>query len=194
MCKTKFCKNLICDSFHFCIEHSKKEELYNSQISIDEYNQYLTDYWKYLPISKYGSYYDEFLYFDDYDDFKNKVLELKFNVLFNEIATELNKNISRKDSNNLLCTAYCSEGYCNCDLMPRIEHINYEYSINRNNISKNTDNEDVYYISPKARVDSDYEPYYMAWTIPKIFIDELKEIWDGTKEYIEKMIEFEYVY
>lgn len=188
LCKMKDCQCVLLIPFNFCLEHSKNE-LYNHDIPIDEFNKNLFDYWNYIQ-----NKYDENIY-ENYNEFKLKILKMKFINMFNNVAKKINNDIKLKDSelNNLGCTSYCSYGYCKCDLMPRIKLLEHNHDLNFIQ-KRNTDGwigETVYLLSLKAILHDDNN--YAAWTIPTIFIDEFEEIWDGSKENIKNLIKFEQI-
>ena len=109
------------------------------------------------------------------------------------IVGKLNKAITIDDSekHNLSCPDYCSRGYCRCDRMPRMNVVKFLPTTNAGTYFKET----VYLLSRKALVASDeYSTIddYMAWTIPKILVDEFDKH-DTSEEALEKSIEFEYI-
>jgi hypothetical protein len=190
-CKVYGCKERMIESFDFCDKHSKKH-LYNHQIPLHEYNKSLFDFWKYVP-KEYNTHDIE-----NYNVLKKRIIKYKFQNDFEEVVHQLHKNMNKIYSNDLLCTNYCSRGYCDCDLMPRIFSIKDSNFHDKLFICKNSDNELVYCISNKVPIDDDdydynSKPNYKAWTIPKIFLDDLDFVWDKTRDHIVKMIMFEYV-
>ena len=191
-CKKEDCHSIVCPPFLYCEHHSMKciddfETIEMMNHELDVFYELHKDDSKY-----YQYYYPESFY--SFEELKSHNEEYAFKKKFENVAKKLNKSINKKKDPSkygLACTSYCSEGYCTCsDLMPLI----YTVVDKEEGVSDN--DEKVYIISEKARVYKEWGLYnndvtYRAWTIPKIFIDELDTIWDKTEAHIESMIAFD---
>ena len=180
-CKVKNCHDIIIKDYNFCKEHTRIGDI-EYYPSIEAFNNELNIYY-HLHEKDYHYYY-----FHSFEELVHHNKQKTFDNALWKIAQKKNASITMKDASfyNLACTSYCSDGYCTCrDLMPHI------YIPERYKESISEDDEKIYLLSEIALTYNDY--MYKAWTIPKIFIDEFKEIWDGTDEQIENMIQFEYI-
>lgn len=81
-----------------------------------------------------------------------------------EAIADLNSQVNnRRDSEeyNLTCPRYCSEGYCHCDMMPRI-NVSHVSAYGLPDQATNLQGERVFLLSQRAPA----EKGYYAWTIP----------------------------
>lgn len=193
-CKKDDCRNVIYPPYLYCQYHSMNDFIQDFK-TIEDMNHELDVFYE---LHKNDNKYYQYYYSDTFYSFEELKLhnqEYTFKKKFENVANKLNKSINQKKDPieyGLACTGYCSEGYCTCyDLMPSI---NTMFCKDEEGISDN--DEKVYIISEKARVHREWGLYnndvvYRAWTISKIFIDELGNLWDKTEAQIEKMIAFD---
>lgn len=188
-CKDHSCRHPRCGilvhegGFDFCDYHCMADTLYSPVIDMAEYNRVLSDFYR-VEERDY-----ELECFSSFDDVKAAVNRRLFEETVDSVGKRLNARITLKDSrrNDLCCYNYCSYGYCSCDLMPRIHEID-------RTTARSHRQEEVFLLCEKARTHSDTAPFYMGWTLPRLFVEDAADLWDGTEEQIEKMIRFESVY
>jgi len=122
----------------------------------------------------------------NYDKFIDTIRTHKMDKTFANVFRTMNATITPSDSRqyDLSCPNYCSEGYCSCDLIPRLSDDLFHQRI------VSMADESVYRLSTKANT-NDPGHEYMAWTIPTLFVDEFDTLSDGTETQIQSMIRFE---
>jgi len=162
--------------------------------SIEKMNEELRRYYGVHSDDKYNMY--------DYciENFQDLVKHNKvhaFRKAYGRVSEKKNNEIRQVEDASyygLSCTGCCSRGYCSCDnLVPYINtrFMDFMESMDKH-VSMNEDEEEVYVLSDSAIKYSDYSSDdYAAWTISKIFVDDMEYVWDETDEQIEKMIVFE---
>lgn len=163
--------------------------------SIEEMNDELRKFYDVHSDDIYALY-DYFI--ENFQDLVKHNEVYAFKKAYERVSTKINGSIQqKKDASEygLSCTGCCSRGYCSCDdLVPYINtrFMDFMDPIDNKHVSMNEDEEEVYVLSDSAIKYSDYSSdEYAAWTISKIFVDDMEYVWDETDEQIEKMIVFE---
>jgi len=184
VCDIKHCNSMVKENLPFCTFHSLEDIINIDVVDQQEYIENIRYYW-----NNHSHNFFEYNSVHNYDELIELIKKHKMQDLFSNIFNQINKEIKLSDSKkyDLMCHQYCSYGYCNCDIMPRlqIDHFNKKEVL--------CIEEEVYLLSENVRTHDEYSPSYMGWTIPKIYVDEFYELWDGSVNQIKNMICFEYL-
>ena len=182
VCEVRRCGNPIVPSWSFCRMHSLLDILSIEGVPVDVHTENLRYFWKEgLGDENHAS-------LQEYHAFEEKIRRHKVAKTFASVFRAINASITVSDSQkyHLTCSEYCSDGYCNCDVMPRLSDPLFHERI------AVMAEEPVYRLSTTVYTTESVRDG-MAWTIPTLFVDELETIWDQTEAQIQNMIRFEWI-